>query len=54
MIQHTHGQTHLIILFLFDSEEREYGVGDGVNDTKMSETLKIVGVTEDVVREFLL
>ncbi len=26
------------------SEKRERGVGDGVNDTMMSETLKVVGL----------
>ena len=31
-----------------DSEEREHGVGVGVNATMLSETLEVVGLTEAV------
>jgi hypothetical protein len=38
----------------YDSEECERGVGVGVNDTKMFETLQIVGISEVVDRTFRL
>ncbi len=37
-----------------DSEERERGMGAGVNATMLSETLEVVGLTEDVRRPFWL
>ncbi len=40
------------ILCVDDREECEGGVGDGVNDTKLSETLSIVGVAEAVGKTF--
>ena len=37
-----------------DSEERDHGVGAGVNTTMLSETLEVVGLTETVRRPFWL
>jgi hypothetical protein len=37
-----------------DSEEREHGVGAGVNATMLSETLKVVGLAEAARRPFWL
>ena len=42
------------ILCACDSEEREHGVGAGVNSTILSETLKVVGLAESVRRSFWL
>ena len=42
------------MMCVFDSEEREHGVGDGVNTTMMSETLEVVGLTEAVRGPFLV
>ena len=42
------------ILSVCDSEEREHGVGAGVNATMMSETIEVVGLTEAVRRPFWL
>ena len=39
-------------LCVFDIEDREHGVGTGVNDTMMSETLEVVGLGETVRRSF--
>ena len=33
-------------LCVSDSEERDHGVGTGVNDTMLLETLQFVGLTE--------
>lgn len=35
-----------------DREEREYGVGDGVNPTILSETLQLLGFAEAAARRF--
>ncbi len=35
-----------------DTEEREHGVGAGVNGTMLSETLEVVGLTEAVRKPF--
>ena len=37
-----------------DTEEREHGVGAGVNDTMLSETLEVVGLVESARRPFWL
>ena len=42
------------ILCTYDNEDREYGVGAGVNTTMLSETLEVVGLTETVRRPFWL
>ena len=39
----------LCMLCVGDSEECERGVGAGVNDTLLSETLQVVGFTEVAV-----
>ena len=44
------GRVGVCMLCVDDSEERERGVGAGVNDTKMSETLQFVGFTETTAR----
>jgi hypothetical protein len=41
-------------LCVSDSEEREHGVGAGVNDTMLLETLQFVGLTEDTESSFRL
>jgi hypothetical protein len=35
-----------------DNEDREHGVGAGVNATILSETLEVVGLGEDVRKPF--
>ena len=40
------------ILCTCDSEEREHGVGVGLNATMLSETLQVVGFTEAPRRPF--
>ncbi len=40
------------ILCTYDNEECEYGVGTGVNDTMLSETLEVVGFGESDGRPF--
>ncbi len=42
------------MLCVCDSEECEHGVGGGVNDTMMSETLEVVGIAEANRRPFWL
>ncbi len=42
------------ILCVCDNEECERGVGTGVNGTMLSETLKIVALTDTVVMSFRL
>ena len=42
------------MLCVCDSEERERGVGAGVNATILSETLQVVGVAGDVTRAIRL
>jgi hypothetical protein len=37
-----------------DIEEREHGVGAGVNDTMLSETLRVIRLAESAVRVFRL
>ena len=39
-------------LCVFDTEEREHGVGDGVNPTTLSETLQFVGISVTAGRVF--
>ncbi len=39
-------------LCVYESEEREDGVGAGVNDTMLSERIGILSLTESVVRTF--
>ena len=41
------------ILCVGDNEERECGVGTGVNDTMLRNTIEIVGVTESDSMTFL-
>jgi hypothetical protein len=36
----------------YDSEEREYGVDTGVNDTMVSETPTVISLVESVTRRF--
>ena len=42
------------ILCVFDYEEREYGVGAGVNVTMLSERIGIISLVETVVRMFIM
>ncbi len=42
------------ILCVFDNEEREYGVGAGVNVTMLSERIGIISLVESVVRMFIM
>ena len=46
------GRVGVCMLCVCDIEELEDGVGTGVNDTMMSETLKIVGFTDATGRAF--
>jgi hypothetical protein len=41
-------------LCVCDREEREHGVGAGVNATMLSETLEVVGIVEAAGRPFWL
>ena len=46
------GRVGVYMLCVRASEERELGVGAGVNDTILSETLKVVGLAEAAARAF--
>ncbi len=46
------GRVGVCMLCVTDNEESERGVGPGVNITKVSKTLQIVGVSETVTRTF--
>ena len=48
------GRVGVCILCACDSEDREHGVGAGVNDTILSETLEVVRFTESDGRPFWL
>ena len=44
----------MCILCVFDNEEREHGVGAGVNVTMLSEKIGIISLVESVVRMFIM
>ena len=46
------GRVGVYMLCVRASEERELGVGAVVNDTILSETLKVVGLAEAAARAF--
>ena len=48
------GRVGVCMLCACYSEEREHGVGAGVNATMLSETLKVVGLAETAGRPFWL
>ncbi len=42
------------ILCVFDNEEREHGVGAGVNVTMLSERIGIISLVESALRMFIM
>ena len=46
------GRVGMCMMCACDSEEREHGVGAGVNATMMSETLGVINLGESVPRVF--
>ena len=46
------GRVGVCMVCVCDSEERERGVGTGVNAIMLSETLKVVGIAEAATRAF--
>jgi hypothetical protein len=48
------GRVGVCRLCACDSDESDHGVGTGVNDTMLSETLEVITLVESVTRVFRL